>query len=96
MSKAFRRIIEGKREHLDQSSRSHITDNEILPTLQTHHVYSTLKRRGNDRFHVSSTWNTLGVFVGNYVVAYKKQSLQELVLKPPFFVFFVNGEMPHD
>ena len=33
-------------------------------TLQTHHVYSTLKRRGNDRFHVVSTWNTRGVFVG--------------------------------
>ena len=33
-------------------------------TLQTHHVYSTLKRRGNDRFHVVSTSNTRGVFVG--------------------------------
>ena len=33
-------------------------------TLQTHHVYSTLKRRGNDCFHVVSTWNTRGVFVG--------------------------------
>ena len=33
-------------------------------TLQTHHVYSTLKRRGNGRFHVISTWNTSGVFVG--------------------------------
>ena len=31
---------------------------------QTLHVYSTLKRRGNDRFHVVSTWNTGGVFVG--------------------------------
>ena len=36
----------------------------LLKTLQTHHVYSTLKRRGNDRFHVVSTWNTRGVFVG--------------------------------
>ena len=33
-------------------------------TLQTHHVGSTLKRRGNDRFHVVSTWNPRGVFVG--------------------------------
>ena len=32
--------------------------------LQTHHVYSTLKRRRNDRFHVAWTWNTRGVFVG--------------------------------
>ena len=27
-------------------------------SLQTHHVYSTLKRRGNVRFLVLSTWNT--------------------------------------
>ena len=33
-------------------------------TLQTHHVYSALMRRWNDRFHVVSTWNTRGVFVG--------------------------------
>ena len=26
-------------------------------TLQTHRVDSTLKRRGNDRFHLISTWN---------------------------------------
>ena len=33
-------------------------------SLQTQPVYFTLKRRGNDRFHVFSTWNTSGVFVG--------------------------------
>ena len=33
-------------------------------SLQTHHVDSTLIRRGNDRFHVVSTWNPRGVFVG--------------------------------
>ena len=33
-------------------------------SLQTHHMDSTLKRRGNDRFHVVSTWNLRGVFVG--------------------------------
>ena len=27
---------------------------------------STLKRRGNDRVHVVSTWNLRGVFVVNY------------------------------
>ena len=31
-------------------------------TLQTDHVYSTLKRRGNGRFYVVSMWNTRGVF----------------------------------
>ena len=31
--------------------------------LQTHHVYSMLKQRGNKRFHVVSTWNTRAVFV---------------------------------
>ena len=33
-------------------------------SLQTHHVFFTLKRRGNGRFHVVSTWNTQCVFVG--------------------------------
>ena len=33
-------------------------------TLQTHHVYTTLKKRGNDRCHVVSTWNIRGVFGG--------------------------------
>ena len=32
--------------------------------LQTHHVDFTLKRRGNGRFHIVSTWNPRGVFVG--------------------------------
>ena len=93
MSKTFRRIIEGntltKREHLDQISRSHITGNEILPTLQTHHVYSTLRRRRSDCFHVISTWNTRGVFVGNYVVSYNKLSPKEFVLRPLFCVFLL-------
>ena len=40
---------------------------KILKTLQTNHVDSTLKRRGNGRFHVVSTWNPRGVFVGKYV-----------------------------
>ena len=33
------------------------------------HVYSTLERRGNDRFHVVSTWNPHGVFVGLQVTS---------------------------
>ena len=33
--------------------------------LQTLHLDSTLKRRGNDRFHVVSTWNLHRVFLGN-------------------------------
>ena len=37
-------------------------------TLQTHHVDSILKGRGNGRFHVVSTWNPLGVFVGFLVL----------------------------
>ena len=36
-------------------------------TLQTHHVYSMLKRREKDRFHIVLTWNTRGVFVVNCV-----------------------------
>ena len=33
-------------------------------TLQTYHVDFTLKRCGNGRFHVVSTWNPRGVFAG--------------------------------
>ena len=33
-------------------------------SISTIHVYSPLKRRGNDRFRVVSTWNTRGMFVG--------------------------------
>ena len=39
-------------------------------TLETHHVYSRLKRRENDRFHVASTWNTRGVFEEKLLVYY--------------------------
>ena len=35
----------------------------IVCAPQTHDVYSTLKRRGNDRFHIVSTRNTRGMFV---------------------------------
>ena len=38
-----------------------------IKALQTLHVYSTLKRRGNERFHVVSTWNTRRVFVGRFI-----------------------------
>ena len=35
--------------------------------LQTHHMDSTLKRRGNGRFHIVSMWNSRGVFLGDMV-----------------------------
>ena len=38
-------------------------ENHSSQYLQTRHLYSTLKRRGNDRFHYVSTWNTCGAFV---------------------------------
>lgn len=31
---------------------------------ETHQVYSTLKRLGNDLFHVVSTWSARGEIVG--------------------------------
>ena len=36
----------------------------------THHVHSILKRQGNGRFHVVSTWYTLsvGVYVGIFLI----------------------------
>ena len=38
-----------------------ITINWVTCTLQTHHVYSTLKRSGNRRFHVSIFYGVLNV-----------------------------------
>ena len=43
---------------------SRISQQGLCTSLQTLHVYSSLKRLGNIRFHVVSTWNTRGVFVG--------------------------------
>ena len=40
----------------------------IKLSLQRHYVYSMLKRRENNRFHVVSTWNTRGVFAGLILV----------------------------
>ena len=45
------------------SDNESYTDSIQFP-LQTIHVNSTLKRRGNGRFYVFSTWNPRGVFVG--------------------------------
>ena len=53
-----------KKLHFTFTSNIYIQYNEVA-TLQTHHVYSTLKGRGNDRFHVVLTRNTRGVFAGN-------------------------------
>ena len=41
-----------------------VYDLALGASLQTHHMDSTLNRRGNDRFHVVLTWNPCGVFVG--------------------------------
>ena len=37
--------------------------NAIYSSRQTHHVYSPLQPRGNNCFHVFSTWNTRGVLL---------------------------------
>ena len=38
-------------------------------SLQTNHMYPTLKRRGNDRFQIVSMWTTRGMFVGLFLSA---------------------------
>ena len=48
---------------VDENSFSYTSQMQPC-TLQTQHVNSTLKRRGNGRFHVVLTWNPRGVFVG--------------------------------
>ena len=46
--------------------------------LQTHHVDSTLKQRGNGRFHVVSTWNPRGVFVGRCGIKHLNDSIKHI------------------
>ena len=56
-------------EPSDMKKVSHKANIKLAFTsLQTHQVDSTLKRRGNGRFHVVSTWNLRGVFVGLLVL----------------------------
>ena len=47
--------------------RKDIQNMLIVASLQTFHAYFMLKWRGNERFHVVSTWNARGVFVGLHV-----------------------------
>ena len=54
--------------------------NKSEAALQTHHAYSTLKRRGNGRFHVVSTWNIRCVFVGTQHEMFHKQVIYNLIL----------------
>ena len=49
-------------------------------SLQTHHMYSTLKQRGNGGFHAVSTWNTRVMFVGK-------------ILNTPLHVFNLHSTM---
>ena len=49
--------------------------------LKTHHVYSTLKRRGKGRFHVASKWNARGVFIGRGVARTPSKRYLSIVAK---------------
>ena len=44
-------------------------------TSQTHHMYSTLKRRGNDCFHFVSTWSTRGLLIGGLSKFFSREVL---------------------
>ena len=55
-------------------------------------MYSTLKRRGNDLFHVVPTWNTCGVFVGK-VSRGVFRSLPN-IYDGAFFAKIVNDQKP--
>ena len=62
-----------------------------VTSLQTHHVDSTLKRRGNDSFHVVSIWNPRGVFVGFFYNRLEDDEFSDTYkLKP--FINFQNNE----
>ena len=55
----------------------------VRNSLQTHHVDSMLKRRGNGRFHVVSTWNPRGAFVG----VLHKSSWEKLLATDITFIY---------
>ena len=58
---------------------------------QIHHVDSTLKRHGNDRFHVVSTWNPRGVFVSFHL----QQFLPFANINPVLSVFISFEYVDH-
>ena len=49
-----------------------VTSRGTTKNWQTHHVYSTLKQRGNGGFHAVSMWNTRDVLVGKLTSLIKK------------------------
>ena len=63
---------------------------QLEASLQTHHVDSTLKRCGNYRFHVVSTCNPRGVFVGMVDLSDFSSSF----LSQPYSHRFSSGGLP--
>ena len=65
----FKRTIFTEHLWASASGQSNFDNQNLyLSPLQIHHVCSTLKQHGNNRFHVVSTWNTRGVLVGSLLV----------------------------
>ena len=74
-------------------------ENKYYLPLQTHHAYSTLKQRGNDGFHVASTWNIRGMLVGPFLITFesklkfwKVQDLDKIIFEKKKF-FFVQRKL---
>ena len=63
----------------------------LLVALQIRHVYATFKRRGNNRFHVVSTWNTRGVFVGYFLIMRCHQKKVFEMSRLSFFLQYSEG-----
>ena len=72
---------------------------KLIGTLQALHVYSTLKQRGKECFHVALTWNTRGVFVGKVLektlqimvsIFAKNVVLHRLSCSCAFIIYFVK------
>ena len=68
-----------------------IFEKNALETLQTHHVDSTLKRRGNGRFHVISTWNPREVFVGKDLTFRYIIISEKIKILPNGFILFKSS-----
>ena len=67
MQKVIIKIAERKiviKRPTDRTTSTTTTSGKTDPYKHTPRIPRWLKRRGNDRFHIVSTWNPRGVFVG--------------------------------
>ena len=65
-------------------------------SLQTHHVYSTLNRRRNGRFHVVSTWDTRIVCAETESLAFEIYNFQVGLMPPIMSDLFLTRKSKYN